>query len=276
MSAYGFRLIPPAEPSKIGYRSAPVVTCNTNLLMPRAPQQLTSAADFPTTNWTFIVKAQGSCPANQAALSELCRVYWTPLYAFMRRQGSSPHDAQDLVQGFFERLLSRDDLSSVAPEKGRFRTFLLTSLKNFSINQAVRNHAQKRGGGKVAIPLDLEEAERLSLPDLSSPSPEAAFDRQWARTIIQRALTRLHVEHRARKKEMHFETLVPLLEGAESAEYHAAGVKLGMRNGTVAVAVHRLRARLQEMLRLEVLETVGNANDAEEELRHLLLVLSQL
>ena len=235
----------------------------------------TACGSFPATHWTIVLNSGGASPASRTALEELCGVYWRPLYAFLRRQGSTPHDAQDLVQGFLERLLSRGDLGTVGPEKGRFRTFLLTSLRNFTIKQAVRDKAQKRGGGRYLIPLDPEEVERLSLPDVNAPSPEAAYDRQWARTVLDRALTRLRAEHQARKKENYFETLAPFLEGAEPNEYDAAGAKLGMKKGAVAVAVHRMRGRLKEMLRAEVLQTVGNTGDAEMELRELLETLAR-
>lgn len=213
-------------------------------------------------------------PDGPAALELLCRAYWRPLYVFLRRRGVGPHDAQDLVQGFLARLLERQDLATVGPEKGRFRTFLLTALRNFTIKQAERDQAKKRGGGKSLIPLDAEEVERLALPDLSAPSPEAAFDRQWARTLLGRSLDRLRQEHIARRKEALFEALSPLLEGADDNEQQVVALRLGMTRGAVAVALHRLRRRLQELLRAEVLVTVGDRADAEAELRLLLEALA--
>lgn len=194
---------------------------------------------------------------------------------FLRRKGVPRHDAQDLVQGFLERLLERRDLDTLSPEKGRLRTFLLTALRNFTIKQAERDKASKRGGGRPLLPLDAEEAERLSLPDLSAESPEAAFDRQWARTVLSRALGRLREEHCARNKDAFFEALAPFLEGAGTNEYESAAMKLGMKKGAVAVAVHRMRGRLQELLRAEVLQTVGSHAEAEAELRELLEALAR-
>jgi RNA polymerase sigma factor (sigma-70 family) len=230
---------------------------------------------FPTTQWTVVKESGGTSAASRSALEEVCRAYWPPLYAFMRRKGRSPHDAQDLVQGFIERLLQRGDLAGVSPEKGKFRTYLLTSLRNYTIKQAEHDKALKRGGGKVFVPIDAEEAERISLPDLTAESPEAAFDRQWARTTIRRALGRLRGEHIARNKEAAFEVLSPFLEGAEPNEYESAASRLGMKPGAVAVAVHRMRRRLQELLRAEVLQTVGNRADADVELRELLEALAR-
>jgi len=230
---------------------------------------------FPTTHWSVVLNSGGASPASEAALEELCRVYWRPLYVFLRRKGNAPHDAQDLVQGFFERLLERKDLATVGPEKGRFRTYMLTALRNFMIKRAEHDRAVKRGGGKVLIPLDADEVERTSLPDLSTESPESAYDRQWARTALGRALARLRGEHIARNKEALFESLVPFLEGADPNEYEAVGQRLSMKKGTVAVTIHRMRGRLQELLRAEVLQTVGNSADADVELRELLEALAR-
>jgi DNA-directed RNA polymerase specialized sigma24 family protein len=153
-------------------------------------------AEFPSTLWSLVLNAGASrIPSPQ--LEELCRAYWAPLYSFLRRQGHSPHDAEDLVQGFLARLLAREDLAEVGPEKGRFRTFLLTSLRNFVIKQAMRDKALKRGGGQVAIPITPEEAERLCGPDMSANSPEAAFDRRFAQAVVARAFAALGAtEHR--------------------------------------------------------------------------------
>jgi RNA polymerase sigma-70 factor (ECF subfamily) len=238
-------------------------------------EPLTSRADFPITHWSLILNSSGSSPASQAALEELCLSYWHPLYAFLRRRGATPHDAQDLVQGFLERWLERKDLATVSPDKGRFRTFLLTALRNFMIKQVEHDKARKRGGRAVLVPLDVDQAERNSLPDLSAESPEAACDRQWARTVLDRAVARLRAEQVARNKEALFERLIPFLEGADPNEYEAVGKSMGMRKGTVAVAVHRLRGRLRELLRAEVLQTVGNRADAESELRELMEALAR-
>lgn len=165
---------------------------------PFTPNQ-TAHAEFPTTEWSKVLNAgRGGFAAAPGALEELCRAYWPPLYSFLRRQGHSPHDAEALVQGFLARVLAREDLAEVGPEKGRFRTFLLTALRNFVIKQALRDKAIKRGGGQVAISINAEEAERLCGPDLTATSPEAAFDRRFAQAVVMRAFAALREEHRAR------------------------------------------------------------------------------
>src|SRR5215212_4552422 len=188
-----------------------------------------SAAFFPTTHWSVVLRAgDGAAPANGAALEELCRAYWTPLYAYLRRQGHSPHDAQDLTQGFLARVIAREDIGNVGPEKGRFRTFLLTGLRNFTIKQALHDKALKRGGGRPTLSINSEEAERLCGPDLTAESPELAFDRRWCRTMLSLAIQRLRDEHRARGKQALFETLAPFLDGADPGEYETVAQLLGM------------------------------------------------
>lgn len=233
-----------------------------------------SHAEFPSTLWSLVLKA-GASPGPSAALEDLCRAYWPPLYSFLRRQGHSPQDAEDLVQGFLARLLAREDLGGVGPEKGRFRTFLLAALRNFTIKQALHQKALKRGGGKALIAFDAEEAERLCGPDLLANSPEAAFDRRFAQAVVARAFTTLREEHSARGKEEFFATLAPFLDGAEPEGYEGAGAKLGMAPGTVAVAIHRMRGRLRELLRAEVRQLCSSAIEEEQELKHLLEVWSR-
>jgi RNA polymerase sigma factor (sigma-70 family) len=231
----------------------------------------TAQADFPSTEWSKVLDAgNGRGPADAAALEDLCRAYWTPLYAFLRRRGHSTEDAEDLVQGFLARVLARDDFAAVGPERGRFRTFLLTSLRNFAIKRALHEKALKRGGGQPAISISTEEAERLCGPDLAAGSPEAAFDRRFAQTVLARAFAALREEHRARGKEEFFATLAPYLDGAEPEGYEQAATKLGMQSGTVAVAVHRMRGRLRELLRAEVRQLCATPAEEEQEMKHLL------
>jgi len=237
------------------------------------PNHPASYAEFPSTIWSLVLKS-GTGPGRSAALEDLCRAYWPPLYSFLRRKGHSQHDAEDLVQGFLARLLAREDLGDVSPEKGRFRTFLLTALRNFTIKQALYEKALKRGGGQALIPFNAEEAERLYGEDLCANSPEAAFDRRFALAVFARAFTTLRQEHRARGKEEFFATLAPFLDGAEPEGYEQAGAKLAMAPGTVAVAIHRMRGRLRELLRSEVRQLCSSAADEEQELKHLLEVWS--
>jgi RNA polymerase sigma-70 factor (ECF subfamily) len=233
-------------------------------------------AVFPTTHWSWVRKAgRNGQPEASIALEDLCRAYWPPLYSFLRRQGHSPHDAEDLVQGFLARVLAREDLAEVGPEKGRFRTFLLTSLRNFTIKQALRDKALKRGGGQIPISISAEEAERLCGPDLSASSPEAAFDRRFAQAVVTRAFAALREEHRARGKGEFFATLAPFLDGAEPEGYDAAAAKLGLAPGTVAVTIHRMRGRLRELLRAEVRQLCSSAAEEEQEMKHLLEVWSR-
>lgn len=230
-------------------------------------------AHFPSTIWSQVRAAAGTA-MDGPEISEFCRAYWRPLYAFLRRGGYSPHDASDFVQGFLSRLIERGDIDTVAPEKGRFRTYLLAGLKNYVSRQKERASAGKRGGGNV-VSMDPEEAERICGPDLRTEfSPELAYDRAWARTMLDRALARLRDEHRARNKESFFEALAPYLDGAQAGDYESTARHLGMSRGAVAVAVNRLRGRLWELLRGEAAQTVGSPEEAEEELRGVLRSLS--
>ena len=232
-------------------------------------------AEFPSTQWSKILQAGAVASGHESPeLEDLCRAYWSPLYSFLRRQGHSPQDAEDLVQGFLARLLARDDLAEVGPEKGRFRTFLLTSLRNFVIKQSLRDKALKRGGGRATISINVDEAERLCGSDLSVDSPEAAFDRRFTQAVVARAFATLREEHRARGKQDFFATVAPFLDGAEPEGYDTAAAQLGMTPGTLAVAVHRMRGRLRELLRAEVRQLCTSAAEEEQELKHLLEVWS--
>ena len=238
-----------------------------------APFDPASHASFPSTHWNVILRAgDDATPANGQALEELCRAYWSPLYAYLRRNGHSPHDAQDLTQGFLARVIAREDIGNVGPEKGRFRTFLLTGLRNFTIKQALHDKAQKRGGGQLPLSINTEEAERLCGPDFAAENPELAFDRRWCRTTLALAIQRLREEHVARGKQALFETLAPFLDGANPGEYETVARQLGMAPGTVAVTIHRLRSRLQEFVRAEVAQTVASPDQVEEEVKHLMEV----
>ena len=236
----------------------------------------TAYAEFPSTHWSVVLNAGNSVsPIASSALEDLCRAYWLPLYSFLRRQGHSPHDAEDLVQGFLARVLAREDLAGVGPEKGRFRTFLLTSLRNFVIKQALRDKALKRGGGRIPISINAEEAERLCGPDMTATSPEAAFDRRFAQAVVTRAFAALREEHHARDKQELFATLAPHLDGTEHDGYEQSAAKLGMTPGAVAVTIHRMRGRLRELLRAEVRQLCTSAAEEEQEMKYLLEVWSR-
>jgi RNA polymerase sigma-70 factor (ECF subfamily) len=227
---------------------------------------------FQATRWSVVLAAAGDA---DAALAALCRAYWFPLYAFIRRQGVAPHDAEDLTQGFFAHLLGKGALAHVDRAKGRFRTFLLASLKHFLADERDRAHAQKRGGGQPAISLDACAAEeRYALEPRDELSPDRLFDRRWAVAVIEQALARLDAEYAAAGKSELFAELKPLLTGGGGTRpYAEIGATLGMNEGAVKIAVHRLRQRYRAALRAEIAETVGSAEDVEAELRYLLEAL---
>lgn len=229
---------------------------------------------FATTHWSVIVAAsQPDNAQHDQALATLCQHYWLPVYAYIRRRGNRPEDAQDLAQEFFARLLAKQWLAGIEPQGGRFRSFLLTAVARFLANEYDRNRAAKRGGG--VVPLNLEQAESLCCDAFaSSDSPERAYDRRWAVILLNRAIGRLRDEAAACGKSAHFENLNRFLSReAEPGEYVAAGTALNLSPGAVAVAVHRLRHRYRQLLRLEVAQTLSDPSLVDEELRHLLAAL---
>ncbi len=234
------------------------------------------AAGFAATRWTVVLAAaHGVATARAAdAMTELCRMYWYPLYAYVRRRGHETSEAEDLTQEFFARLLAKDYLASVAPEKGKFRAFLLASLKHFLANEWDRCQAQKRGAGKRALSLDALTAEdRYRLEPLHNLTAEKLYERQWALTVLGRILARLEAEWTARGKQRFFDGLKSTLTGPGEASYAAIGAGLGMTEAAVKVAAHRLRRRYRELLREEIAQTVASAEEIDEEIRYLLSCL---
>jgi RNA polymerase sigma-70 factor (ECF subfamily) len=232
------------------------------------------ATNFPTTLWTVVLHAGQDEPAQaQAALAQLCEGYWYPLYSFIRRRGYSPHDAQDLTQAFFAHLLEKRGLGRVDPEQGRFRTFLLASLKNFLANDRDKANALKRGGGQTIISLQQESAEsRYQLEPSHDLTPERHFERQWALTLLDQVLAALRDEYHGDGKGTLFEELKAALIG-QAGGYAEMAARLGQSEGSIKVAAHRMRGRYRELLRARIAETVGEG-DVEDEVRHLLAVLS--
>ena len=225
---------------------------------------------FTTTHWSNVLRAGGKdSPAAHAALEQLCGTYWYPLYAHVRRRGHGPEDAADLTQGFFEVLLRRNSLGAVGPEKGRFRTFLLTSLEYYLRDQSSRDHAAKRGGGVAPLRLDALSAEqRFALEPVTDETPDKAFDRRWAAALLEQALARLATEQ-ADNANL-FARLRPLLARAiEPGEYDALAAELGLAPNTLAKNVQRLRRRARDLLLDEATQTVAATGDAEKELRDL-------
>lgn len=213
--------------------------------------------------------------AAREALEVLCRQYWYPLYAFVRRQGYSAHEAEDLVQGFFAMLLARQDFAKADPQRGRFRAFLLQALKHHLSHQRERQRAEKRGGDRLHYSLDLARAEGRYLNEpATAGSTETLFDRQWAATLLEHVREGLAAEYAAAGKQAVFHELAPLLTGADSeTSYQSLGSRLEMSPGAVKVAVHRLRRRFGERLRQAVAETVSSPEELEAELRELLAAL---
>jgi len=232
------------------------------------------AAGFAPTRWSVVLAAarggQSACAAD--AMGELCRIYWYPIYAYVRRHGHDTHEAEDLTQEFFARLLAKDYLAGVAREKGKFRAFLLTSLRHFLANERDRAQAQKRGGGRIILPLDALTAEqRYRLEPADTSTPEKLFERQWALTVLEQVLDRLQAEFAAGGKEPFFAALKRFLTGdGASSSYAEIGAEFGMSAGAVKVAVHRLRRRYRDLLREEIAQTVASADDVDEEIRYLL------
>lgn len=210
-------------------------------------------------------------PRTAEALESLCRIYWYPLYAFARRAGHRPADAEDLTQGFFARLLEKDYLKSAAREKGRFRTFLLVAFKRFLANEWDREHARKRGGFASTISIEQELAEsRFAAEPAHRLQPDVLFDRQWATALIECVMARLQEEYLASGRAKLFEYLRGCLAREESGlPYAEIASRLKLTEAAVKMAVQRLRARYREILRAEIAHTVSSPEEIEEEIRHL-------
>lgn len=235
--------------------------------------------DFQSTQWSLIVAAgQRVSPDSERALSELCRKYWLPLYGYVRRRVSDVHEAQDLTQEFFCRVLEKNFFAAADPSRGRFRAFLLTSLKHFLVHEWEKARTIKRGGGRNEYPLSFDFADgesRLSHVAVGNETPERQFDRQWAVTLLDEVLTKLRTEFRHAGKEAQFEQLKPFLAGGrEAAESYAeVAESLGMTPDAIKVAAHRLRQRYRELLRAEIAQTVARPDEIDDEIRTLFQVL---
>src|SRR2546430_1337944 len=230
---------------------------------------------FVTTHWSVVLTAQGSSPEAEAALEKLCRTYWWPLYGFVRRNGYKPEEAQDLTQGFFAMLLERRDLDVVRREKGRLRSYLLTSLKNFLGKARRRELAVKRGEGRPLVPLDeLLARERADLEPADNLTADRIYERRWALTLLEQVLARLDAEYRAAGNAKLFEHLKELLSDEPGRRSQAEiAVEMDMTENAVKQAFHRLRQRYRQLLRDEIAQTVAVPGDVEDELRHFISVL---
>jgi RNA polymerase sigma-70 factor (ECF subfamily) len=224
-------------------------------------------APFPATRWSIVVEAGGgTTPESRRALEEICTSYWPPLYAFIRRSGFNREDSEDLTQDFLRRLLERDTLAAVDAEKGKLRTFLLVSLKNFLKDFRKHESALKRGGGKV-VSFDAELAESLYSADFSeSETPETLFAKHWAQTILESVFDELATEHDQSGKSAQFDALCPFLQRNSGAgRYADVATKLGISEGAVKVAVYRLRKRYRDVFRTRVMETVADERELDDE-----------
>jgi len=233
---------------------------------------------FATTRWSIInAAAHGSDRRTAQALAELCQIYWPPLYGYLRRRGHSPEDAQDLTQGFFARFLERHIVRSADRARGKFRAFLLTALKRYVINEHERTTAARRGGRHVHLALDFEDAERAYAREQhAEDTPEQLFDRKWAAITLGRALQKLREEYDRAGKQAEADILLPYLtESSQLPSYKDAAAMLGISEDAVKVAVHRLRRRFGESLRLEVAETVRQPDEIEDEMRDLMRAVSR-
>lgn len=232
---------------------------------------------FVTTHWSVVLTAGRSDTTRaQDALGKLCQTYWYPLYAYVRRRGHSPHDSQDLTQEFFARLLERQSLSTANPEKGRFRSFILAAMNNFLATEWAKARAKKRGGGAQVLSLDLAAAEqRLDVEPADPSAPDKFFEKQWALTLLQAVLDRLEAEYQRDNNSGLFAALKQTLTGTrESQPYADLAAKLHLSEGSVKVAVHRLRRRYRELIRAEIAHTLDRPEDIDGEMRHLFRVLT--
>jgi len=237
-----------------------------------------AGGEFTTTHWSVVLAAgEVASPGAAAALEVLCRIYWYPLYAYVRRRGYDVPDAQDLTQQFFAHLLQKRSLGLADPARGKFRTFLLHALQNFLANEWKHAHRLKRGGGTVSFSLDVEDAEhRYAGEPVTTLTPERAYEKRWAMALLERVLAQLQQEYARAGSSRVFEELADLLWGKNTTvSYVQIGQRLGMTEGTVRGAMHRLRTRYRQRLRAEVAHTVADAGEVDNELRYLIAVVSQ-
>jgi RNA polymerase sigma factor (sigma-70 family) len=232
-------------------------------------------AAFTTTHWSVVLEAQGESPAVQEALEKLCRTYWRPIYSFVRRQGARSEDAEDLTQGFFTLLLERKDLNTVRKEKGRLRSYLLTSLKNFLIDERRRVMAVKRGKGQRIIPLEeIRESERIDVERSDRLTAEQIYERRWAFTVLEQVMARLREEYRSANNLRFFDQMKKMLmdEPGRLSQAQVAS-EFDMTENAVKQAFYRFRQRYQTLFREEIAHTVAIPSDIEDELRYLITVV---
>ena len=232
---------------------------------------------FTTTHWSVVLRARDD-QSTQAreGLATLCQTYWPPIYAYLRREGHAPADAEDLTQGFFVHLLERDFLSRLQHQEGKFRSFLLKFLKNYLSDARDKERSQKRGGGQTLISLDeLKEEERLALEPADTLTADQVFERRWAQRLMERAVERLRQEYAEDGKAALFEQLQELQPGERGARNYAEiGAHFGLSEGAVKSAMYRLRLRHRDILRSEIADTISSPGEVDAEIQHLIGVLS--
>ena len=236
---------------------------------------LSATGVFATTHWSVVLEAQGESPAAQEALEKLCRTYWRPIYGFVRRQGASAEDAEDLTQGFFALLLERRDLNSVRKEKGRLRSYLLASVKHFLTDESRHAMALKRGKGQRLIPFDdVREGERIDAERCDRLTADQVYERRWAFTLLEQVITRLQEEYRGAGNLRFFDQMKKMLmdEPDRSSQAQVA-IEFDMTENAVKQAFYRFRQRYQMLLRDEIANTVATPVDIDDELRHLISVV---
>ncbi len=240
------------------------------------PGDVAANARFGATPWTDVTLAQqGASDAGRSALGRLCRLYWFPVYAHIRQRGHNPHDAEDLTQEFFALLIEKNYLGAANRQRGRFRSFLLVAVNRFLVNAFHRERTLKRGGDQVIVSIDQQAAEHWLESEAGTElSPDQSFDRRWARSVLERALTLLQADYAERDQAAQFEALKEFAgNDTGHRDYPDAAARLGISSGAVAVAVHRLRERYRELLLAEIQSTLADPNQAEAELRHLVSAL---
>jgi RNA polymerase sigma factor (sigma-70 family) len=242
---------------------------------PRAQQLSGEPGRFVTTRWSLVLAAGGvESEHSRSAMTRLLETYWYPLYAFARRKGRDPDDACDLTQEFLLGLLDGQFLGDADPQKGRFRTFLLTAFERFLVDSWRRGHREKRGGGRPIISLSsIDAEERYRLEPADRLTPEQIYERRWAMTLLDVTMQRLEEENAAAGREDVFSVVKPILAGEDDSSYAELGARLGMKEGALRTAVHRLRQRFGALLRAEIEETISNPEDVDDELRHLFQLL---
>ena len=236
------------------------------------------ARRFATTRWSIVLAAgRAASPESVGALQSLCQTYWFPVYNYVRRHEASAHDAQDLTQGFFAYLLDKEALAKADPDRGRFRAFLLTALKNFLANERAKARAEKRGGGQPALSLDFDSGEsRYKIEPFHDMTPDNLFERRWALALLSQVLESLRAELAEAGKQVHFDQLKGALVGEMAiADYEQAGQALGITAEAAKQASYRMRKRYRELFRAEVARTVADESEVEQEIRRMAENLSR-